>query len=533
MSVDVVLVGGSPGSYIGDHEHREFVKNNSILRLGHFLRRRGLKVLQVHHYSDFTVDEIRQLLTSHVDQNTKILGLSTSFITPHYYFRQDLYDKIMNILTVARELSPKIKLVVGGYLITKLRLQKIKDLQRWRFHELGIDYAIDGPGEIVLELLAKSRIPLFEVINGIKFIDGSKFPVADFSENANAPAPEIDGIQPGEAISLEIAHGCMFNCEFCGNIRVHDKKVTDFSRTYENLKKEIVYNYDRFGTTVYLIFDDMINDDPNKINWLTKIRNETGIPVEWTSYARLDSIKDEKQVQDMLSAGCRGLYFGIESLKADVGQKIGKITDREKIINSLYLVRQTFKNEALIMSSMIAGLPGETKGEFAESIDWMMRSEEGQYLIDRVAITPLMIYREDKGKVTANRNYPFSMYVLNEEQIRDWAYSPDWTSPWGTKAEFTDLSRSLYHDVNDRFHSTHPFLMPMFNNFGIKIADYVKSYRDRTFTHVPNNEEIIVKCKELAREYCQRMLQVTPEQVERCHSEFWSVFPITVCQADA
>ena len=177
---------------------------------------------------------------------------------------------------------------------------------------------------------------------------------------------------------------------------------------------------------------------------------------------------------------------------------------------------------------MIAGLPTETKEEFTESIDWMMRTPEGQYLIDRVSISPLAVYREDKGSLTASRNYPFAEYILDQEQAANFSAAPNWTSPWGTRAEFEVLVRGLYHGVNPLFHQAHPLYFPMYHNFGIRLEDYVRTYRDRSFTHTPMNHDIQAKCLTLVNEYKQKLLAISPEQIQVHHQEFWDNFPIMV-----
>jgi hypothetical protein len=277
-----------------------------------------------------------------------------------------------------------------------------------------------------------------------------------------------------------------------------------------------------------MFLDDMINDDPNKAEWLIRIKSETGIPLEWVSYARWDVIKTEAQAQKLLDAGCRGIYFGIESMKTEVGPMIGKITDREKILKGLHLVRKVFGDSALIKVSMIGGLPGETAEEFKESIDWMLRTEEGQYLIDRVSMTPLVIYRQDKGDLTASRNHPFAKYEVDEQQLKDFSAASDWKSPWGTRAFFGKLIGQLYHGVNPVFHQAHPFYFPMYHSFGVSLKDYVSSYRDRSHTFNLLPHEIQQKAKEFISLYKSRMLSLTPEQVDEGHNEFWASFPVRI-----
>ena len=540
MASDVILFGECSGMHFleNDYIHRNYIKSSAVLRLGHFLRRRGHKVFQVHHFTSFSTAEIEALVRTHVDKSTKVLGISSTFISPVKIKTSDSqniepicqrdFDRIHTVLTVAKELNPNIKIVMGGPHTIKLRLQKPKDMVRWRFDEImkNVDYTVQEQGEVSLAMLVEGIEPPYEEIAGVKHIDGSLLPIVDFSLVANAPAPVIDGVKFGEALSTELAHGCIFNCEFCGHGRVLGKKVREYSRSYENLKKEITYNYEKFGTSMYMFLDDMVNDDPNKVEWLIQIKEETGIPLEWVSYARLDVIKTEQQAEKLLKSGCRGIYFGIESMKTDVGPKIGKVTDREKIVNSLKMVRKVFGDDAFIKVSMIGGLPGETQDEFKSSINWMLHSEEGQHLIDRVSITPLVVYREDKGSVSASRNYPFAMYQLNEQMLNDYSAPPDWVSPWGTRTEFAKLIGSLYTGVNQAFHNAHPFYFPMYHSFGIKLADFIKSYRNRTFTSNPTNAEIHSKCTNLINEYKRTVLSLTHTDVDNAHQEFWLNFPI-------
>lgn len=540
MAVKVVLFGECSGAHnlAKPEAHRNFIKSSAVLRLGHYLRRRGNTVLQVHHFSSFTLDELKQLLNTHVDETTKMVGISTTFISPVKIkskpedslapFSESEAERIQFILETVKAISPNAIVIFGGAHITKLRFERPLDIERWQFDRFRpyIDYLVQEQGEVAMQMLINGQVPQYEVLNGFKLIDGGLLPVADFSENASSPAPVIDCINPGESLSTELAHGCIFNCEFCGHGRVLGKKVREFSRSYESLLKEITYNYQMFGSTMYMFLDDMVNDDPNKVDWLIKIKQETGIPLEWVSYARLDVIKTPEQAQKLLDAGCRGIYFGIESMKTSVGPLIGKVTDREKIIKSLKLIRAVFKDKVLVKVSMIAGLPTETKEEFAETIDWMLRSEEGQDLIDRVSISPLIVYREDKGSLTASRNYPFAQYVLDADQAAKYSGAANWTSPWGTRDEFAMLVRGIYFGTNPVFHFAHPFYFPMYHNFGILLEDYVRTYRDRSFTFTPLNQDIQERCKILVAEYKQKLLAVTTEQISQYHNEFWEHFPI-------
>jgi hypothetical protein len=229
MAVKVVLFGECSGShYLANPQaHRNFIKSSAVLRLGHFLRRKGHTVLQVHHFSSFTIDELRELIYKHVDQTTKMIGVSTTFISPVKIkskpedslapFSESEADRIQFIIETAKSISPDIMVVFGGAHITELRFERPMDIARWRFDKFRpfIDYLVQEQGEVAINMLLNGQVPPYKELNGFKLIDGGLLPVADFSENASAPAPVIDCINQGESLSVELAHGCIFNCEFC------------------------------------------------------------------------------------------------------------------------------------------------------------------------------------------------------------------------------------------------------------------------------------------------------------------------------
>lgn len=535
---NVILFGECSGvSVLGaDIKHRNFIKSNALLRLSHFLRRTGKIVLPIHHFSSFSMQELKSILDLHIDDTTQIVGVSTTFISPVKFktnesqiiepFDIDEFDRLMFIVSYVKTKNSKIKIVIGGPHIIRERLIRPKDMKRWRFDELFkfIDYAIEGQGEIPLSLIASGKIPEFEKIGNVRYINGEKFPIVDFSEISNSPITS-DMIQRGEALSTELAHGCIFNCEFCGHGRFLGKKVKEFSRSFDSLRTEIVYNFQTFGTTTYMFLDDMINDDPAKIEWLIKIREETGIPIEWVSYARLETITKDF-AHKLLTSGCRGLYFGVESFKKEVGPKIGKCTDPDRIIKSLTMLREVFEDNVLIKLSMIAGLPGETLEEFKETIDFLLRSEQGRYLVDRVSITPLNVYRQDKGEISKSRNYPFSEYKLDQQQLDDFSSPPEWVSPWGTKKAFTALIGSLYKGLPEIFHFAHPFYFQMFSSFGEHLVDFIRNYRTGDYEKCITTSKIRELSKEKIGIYKKLVQALTPDQLIESHNQFWQTFQI-------
>lgn len=315
---DVILFGECAGLDFIDNASgfRYFIKNSALLRLSNFIRRRGYSVFQVHHFSSFQPEEIIKLLEKHLTNKTKVIGLSTSFLSAtkiskinpygHYlgtnmfpqFFPQEK-TRIIITLKYIKEKFPDVKIVVGGSAIFNSRLKSELDIVRWSFDLIKpyVDYFVQGAGELVFLKIINNELLHVKTFNGFNIINGDQYQIKDFSEVANTPIEKIDCIAPGEGLSTELAHGCIFNCEFCTG-RVLGKTKKEFMRTFESFRSEILYNYKTFGTKFYLFLDDIINDNSEKLDWLIKIRNEDLIDLTWVSYTRLDMIKMKNKHND-------------------------------------------------------------------------------------------------------------------------------------------------------------------------------------------------------------------------------------------
>jgi radical SAM superfamily enzyme YgiQ (UPF0313 family) len=543
---NVILLGDCAGLDFVDKqfEFRYFIKNSALLRLSHFLRRYGHTVFQVHHFTSFTSDELIKLLTPHLTDNTKILGLSSSFISAvkilnkntigQYLgtniiplFKKSDLDRIINLLSFVKLNYPHIKIVIGGHNIFKQRFNKNKEIERLSLDILNkyVDYFIQGEGEAaLLKIINNEHINVLN-INGFNIINGNSFKNNDFSEIANAPIEKIDGISFGESLSTELGHGCIFDCEFCSG-RITGKNKDDFMRSYESLYTELTYNYKTFGTKFYLFLDDIINDNSTKLEWLIKIRKETNIDITWTCYTRLDLIKSPEEAQMFLDAGCLGVYFGIESINEETGPSIGKITNREKVISQLKMCRQVWGDNILIKASFIAGLPKETQTDFVNNLNYIINTTEGQYLIDRISITPLFIHTYKKGKFTKQRNYPFAQYKLDEYIDENYIGIQNWVSPWGTREQFFNLIGQVSSKIPEQVNMAHPFYFPMYETLGLNIRQMIKSVRNRTFTHAITSMQLLPLIHNKIKEYKQHMFTITNDDVEKYHLKFWETFPI-------
>ena len=541
--VNIILFGESYGVWDikNNIEHRSFSKNAGLLRLSHYLRRQGFSVLQVNHMSSFSIEELDALLDKNVSAETLLVGLSTSFISTvkiggdpfddtlgkniSQKIHLDVLSKIEFIFKKVKDLNEQICTTIGGHEIFSSRFRKSEDLKIWGFDREfvdKIDYFIEGEAELILTSLVNKHIPPVTIINGHKFINAKTYIDDDYSLRASSPAPIVDCINQNESLLSQIGHGCIFNCQFCSR-GVTSKNKNDFIRSKESFFTEMEFNYKHFGTTFYLFTDDMMNDNDVKMNWLTEIRND--IDIRWSGYSRLDVV-DETWAKLFKSSGASGIYFGLETFKKSIGPSIGKMTDGKKIKELLHLVRREVGDDTIIKASFIAGLPTETYEEFEETIRWVLYSDEGQHLIDRISVNPLHVFKSRKsiGLPETNRVEPFKDYIIDEDISKNYSAKQDWVSPWGTRVGWSELTKELYKNKNRNFFAMHPFYFTTYVNCGVDLQNLIKMHRKKS--------EILSSLKPymskyLISQYKKKVIDLTKDDILEGHKKFWETFPIT------
>lgn len=445
---------------------RYFTKTAANLRLTYLLRRKGIEVVPIHNFLAFTIEELDEILKRHKHKGL-VVGISTSFMHPTKTksarnikngIMQDALpkedqEKIIRFLFLAKQYGAVT--TMGGWLVDH-GLYYLSKFERL------VDVFVTGLGDGVLESLANGETQR-------RFVNVPEH-IKDFSFHGSAPLPQ-DKIDFQESLTTELSTGCIFSCSFCGYALL-GKKKNEFVRSYESLKEEFVSNYQNFGTTLYTFTDNIINDYPPKLEHVARIRDETGIDIQWVAYARLDTM-NPKQLQLIKDAGGIGLVFGLESFTKAAGPSIGKMTDGERLKDMLRMIKTN--SNIHVSSSFIAGLPNETIEQMHSTFEWL-KSEEGQTLVDSYLWTTLSIMEgiSNKNDINKGRGDPFKDYIR---------YNPaSWKSPWTTSQICNRLVAKFTKEHGNRIGS---FYIPMLHNVSgdIKLTyQKVNEYRERIMT---------------------------------------------------
>lgn len=161
--------------------------------------------------------------------------------------------------------------------------------------------------------------------------------------------------------------GCPFRCAFCA---IHPNTVYR-TRSPKSVVDEIELCYREFGVREIDFFDATFFIDKQRSSEIFRQMKQRGLKIEWSCRSRVDVV-DKDILKEASMAGCRQIYYGIESVEHDVLERIKKDIKLEQVKQA---IKWTKDNGIRSMGFFMVGNPGETKDsvrrtiEFAKSLD--------------------------------------------------------------------------------------------------------------------------------------------------------------------
>jgi radical SAM superfamily enzyme YgiQ (UPF0313 family) len=353
-------------------------------KIAHELRVAGFSTLVVNHLEYFTVPELKEILVKAVGDNTLFVGTSNTFFSklesgdseqsvdgidgncwlPGNYTRQEETE----ICDYIKALNPKTKIVLGG------------TRTYFNISNTNIDYVFIGYSDQSVvnfahhlsrgDRLLNSKKNLSKII----IIDDNVAKDFDFP-NSSMVWTDDDIVLYGETLPLEISRGCIFSCKFC-SYRLNGKQALDYLKDFDNIRNELIHNYERYGITCYRFVDDTFNDTEEKIDAILKISESLPFELKFWAYIRLDLLATRPHTIDKLyRAGLRSAFFGIETLNKKTGLLIGKGFDPDRTVETINKLKQTYGDNLYLHGSFICGLPEENLDSVSRTMERLLSRE--------------------------------------------------------------------------------------------------------------------------------------------------------------
>ncbi|HEY6249842.1 MAG TPA: radical SAM protein [Candidatus Angelobacter sp.] len=344
------------------------------------------------------------------------------------------YPLTIRIAAELKRLHPESTIVLGG---PQASVVDISTLRAYPF----IDLVVRGEAEQSLPELVDAlagRRSLAEV-QGITFRRGG-----EVLRNPDAPLIlDLDSL-PFPAFHLfpeirfcrhfpmELGRGCPFACTFCS--------TNDFFRRRFRLKspEQMIADMRRvkqaYGINSFELVHDMFTVDRKRVVAFCEALVESKEEFYWGCSARTDCI-DEELIGLMAKAGCRGIFFGIETGSV----RMQKIIDKGLELNdSAERVRSCDKHKIKTAVSLMAGFPEETMHDLRDTAAFFVDSLRYDYADPQLSIlAPLAdtpIQRQHKDSLVLNDDVADMSY-------RGWQQTPE---DHAMIAEHAEIFSSFY-----------------------------------------------------------------------------------------
>jgi radical SAM superfamily enzyme YgiQ (UPF0313 family) len=179
---------------------------------------------------------------------------------------------------------------------------------------------------------------------------------------------------------LELGRGCPFSCTFCS--------TNDFFRRRFRLKSparmiaEMRWIKQTYGISSFELVHDMFTVDRKRVVEFCEALVESSETFTWGCSARTDCI-DEELIALMAKAGCRGIFFGIETGSA----RMQKVIDKGlELTDSIERVHSCDKYKINTAVSLMAGFPEETMSDLRQTAAFFVDSLRYDYADPQLSI---------------------------------------------------------------------------------------------------------------------------------------------------
>lgn len=298
--------------------------------------------------------------------------------------------------------------------------------------------------------------------------------------------------------------GCPKHCNFC------EAGGTPYSpRRPEIVLAEIEECYHKYGIREIDIFDYEFPIINKRAEAICRGLIERNLDVTWACRSRIDSVTPEL-LELMHRAGCRRIYYGIESGNQQVLDNLNKGITLEQIRKT---IRWTHDAGIKALGFFLIGSPGETVKEIRETLRFARQLNLEYVMFSKLTAKPLSKYWYDLVEQTG-QDY-WADYILGktgEKQLpRPWTHF--------TSEEIDAMSALAYK----KFHSNPLFLLHhtmrvrSFSEFKRKF----KAFLDMYFTQEHRAEDKAHQAESFRayNENTQAAIHRLAEQVRRSTAE--------------
>ena len=309
------------------------------------------------------------------------------------------YPLTLRIAERVRRARPHVPIIFGG---PQASAVDIATLQRFPQVDFVLRYEAEDSLPELLNTLEAGR-PV-ESVAGLTYrqrrevVRTPSSPVIGDLDRLPIPAyHRYPYLKQARFIPLELGRGCPYACTFCS--------TNDFFRRNFRLKTprlivdQMIELKRQYNVGLFDLIHDMFTVNRKKVVEFCETLIACEEKFTWNCSARTDRV-DEELLDLMAEAGCRGIFYGIET-----GSQTLQVTVKKRLIltDAMKKVQAASDRGLQTAVSLITGFPTETEADFADTADFFARSLRYENTIPQLHIlAPLAdtpIEREFRDKL--------------------------------------------------------------------------------------------------------------------------------------
>lgn len=307
------------------------------------------------------------------------------------------YPLTLRLADGIRRRRPGVRIILGGPQASVVDVATLE-------HFPAVDVVVRGEAERTLPALLEAFANDGDLrqVEGITFrrhgeiVSNPQAPLLEDLDDLPFPAYHLYPlIESAKFLPLELGRGCPYACSFCSTNDFFRRRfrLKTPGRVLEEMRRlEADYGIDDFD-----LIHDMFTVDRKKVVAFCEAMIASGDGFHWHCSARTDRV-DEALLALMAEAGCRGIFFGIETGSASLQKKIKKRLDLDQARTH---IRRASDAGMTSTVSLITGFPEETESDFRDTVDFFvdsLRSENASpqlHILAPLPATPIHRQHED------------------------------------------------------------------------------------------------------------------------------------------